>query len=591
MKNILYTLLRAVVVMLIVILTAGVFCVTQASDLRHKADSIIALLPELRDTERLDAITYICDVAYALGEPRFEQLWLEELRLAADKNKDYKLSGYAALSLLISFYNYDMFDKLETRYDEIQAYQLEHGNVGFYYSGWSVKVFRILAEKEYYKALAELNKMQQDAVKRKSVFGEGIAGCALGLLYCEGWRDTERALDSYRNALARLASQEHVSGTELVTYYDCCLLLLNEKRYKEARALAQTWLERIAKSVQKGENATDTYSTNEYYALYYAFMTLLEAKEDNKEKVHESFAQFAKYQTMRSCITDQLLYNTYEIYYSYIGLWDSAIVYNSKRLDYMRMEALPHAILPVLAERARLLRKKGEYFAAAHNFREYIDMRDSLDVEQNRLLLKEFGEAHQINQLDVSQRQFRNYMIASSVILALMLAIALQFFIYARRLRRKNSVLYTAIQKSLSRSMTATEESTNNTAIVLSNPTVLEIQSQRFYRALEYLMQVRQLFKLSDLTSRDLVRMLGTNRANLNEIIRTQTNGKTLNAYINQYRLQYAVELLLRTPELAITNIALQAGFHSRSSFTRQFQKEFRITPTEYRAEHFKGNK
>ena len=417
---------------LVVVLVALTFLVghraARASDLQRQADSVIALLPELRGTERLDAITYICDVAYALADPRFEQLWLEELRLAADKNKDYKLSGYAALSLLISFYNYEMFDKLEAQYDELQAYQLRHYNIDLYYSGWNVKVSVLRAKEEYYKALEELNSMQRDALERESVFGEGIALCALGQLYYEGWRDTKQAIEAYQGGLKRLAEQEYVSGTELLANYDYCSLLLYEERRKEARMAAQTWSERIVKAIKRRKSEKNNNTTNEYYAYFYAFMTLLEVSENNAERVRESFLQFEKYQTMSSSIIDQVFFDTYEAYYNYL-----------------------HEVLPALAAHARILYNKGDYFVATHTFEEYVTMRDSMDVAQNRLLLKEFSEAHKLNLLEASQKQFRNYLIFSLVALTLISAIALQFLGYARRLHRKNSVLYTAVQQSLAR--------------------------------------------------------------------------------------------------------------------------------------------
>lgn len=592
MRKIVYRLLSYTVVLSVAIFTLGGSRVVLATNLQKEADSVIALLPTLHGIERLDAITHICDLAYVLGDASFEQLWLEELILAADKNKDYKLSGYAALSLLISFYNYDMFDKLETRFDEIQAYQLKHGNLNLYYSGWSLKVFRVLAEQEYYKALTELDKMQQDAIERKSAYGKGLAECALGQLYCDGWHDTERALETYHNALVGLATQDYVSGTELGAYYDYCSLLLYEKRYEEARVAAQAWLERIAKAVQRRKAMKDINTTNASYAYYYAFMTLLEVKENNREKALEYFSLFEKHLTKNSSGIDYIFYDTYEVYYSYVGMWDSALVYNNKRLEYFRTLDNPTELLPALVTHARILCQKHDFFTATHCYRDYIEKRDSLEVAQNRLLLEEFSEAHKLNQLQASQKQFRNYLLFSLVLLALMSGIGVQVFAYSHRLRRKKSVLYSAIQQSLSQRMTATlEDLTNNITTEPNEHTVSEVRSQMIYSVLEYLMQERELFKISDLTSRDLVQMLGIKRINLIEAIRKATDGKTLKAYINQYRLRYAAQLVLCTPRLEIANIASQAGFRSRLSFLRLFRKEFRTSPSQYRAEHSRGNK
>lgn len=580
MRHPVYILPRTLVAVLVVLIFLVGHRAARASDLQRQADSVIAHLPALSGVERLDALTYICDLAYALGDSHFEQLWLEELMLEATKNEDYKLGGYAAVSLLISFYNYEMFDKLEAHYDELQNYQLRHHNIDLYYSGWNVKVSELQAKEEYYKALEELNSMQRDALERKSVFGEGIALCALGQLYYEGWRDIKQATEAYQEGLKRLAEQEYVSGTELLANYDYCSLLLYEKRLKEARRAAQTWSERIVKAIKRRKSEKDNNTTNEYYAYFYAFMTLLEVSENNAKKVRESFLQFEKYQTMSSSIIDQVFFDAYEAYYSYVGLWDSALVYNNKRLDYARSNGYLHEMLPALAAHARILYKKKEYFVATHTFEEYVTMRDSLDVAQNRLLLKEFSEAHKLNMLEASQNQFRNYLIFSLVALALISAIALQFLGYARRLRRKNSVLYTAVQQSLARRIADTPQIQTHDPVEGAN--VLDMRSQALFTALEHLMRERKLFRISDLTSKDLVQMLGTNRTLLAETIRRATNGKTLTEYINQYRLEYAAQLLEQKPNLSSSYLAHQAGFRSRFRFLRLFRKEFNTMPSRY---------
>lgn len=55
--------------------------------------------------------------------------------------------------------------------------------------------------------------------------------------------------------------------------------------------------------------------------------------------------------------------------------------------------------------------------------------------------------------------------------------------------------------------------------------------------------------------------------------------------YLNYRRLR-AAEELLSSPDLSITELALQAGFPSISTFNRIFKQKHGITPSEYRAKH-----
>ena len=112
------------------------------------------------------------------------------------------------------------------------------------------------------------------------------------------------------------------------------------------------------------------------------------------------------------------------------------------------------------------------------------------------------------------------------------------------------------------------------------------MRSQALFTALEHLMRERKLFRISDLTSKDLVQMLGTNRTLLVDAVRRATNGKTLAEYINQHRLEHAMQLLHHTAYLAH-----QAGFRSRFRFLRLFHKKFNTTPSKYGAKLLKDNK
>lgn len=53
--------------------------------------------------------------------------------------------------------------------------------------------------------------------------------------------------------------------------------------------------------------------------------------------------------------------------------------------------------------------------------------------------------------------------------------------------------------------------------------------------------------------------------------------------YVNRVRLFHAAELL-ETTELSVKEVAAEAGFGSQSYFTRQFTKQFEISPAAYRS-------
>jgi len=65
-------------------------------------------------------------------------------------------------------------------------------------------------------------------------------------------------------------------------------------------------------------------------------------------------------------------------------------------------------------------------------------------------------------------------------------------------------------------------------------------------------------------------------------IFKAITN-ESLNVYINRMRLEKAAAVLMYKPEITITELSLQFGFSSNSSFTRSFKKFYGVSPAEFR--------
>lgn len=65
-------------------------------------------------------------------------------------------------------------------------------------------------------------------------------------------------------------------------------------------------------------------------------------------------------------------------------------------------------------------------------------------------------------------------------------------------------------------------------------------------------------------------------------IFKSITN-ETLNAYIKRKRIEKVATVLIRKPEVSITELSLLFGFNSNSSLTRAFKKNYGISPSEFR--------
>lgn len=84
-----------------------------------------------------------------------------------------------------------------------------------------------------------------------------------------------------------------------------------------------------------------------------------------------------------------------------------------------------------------------------------------------------------------------------------------------------------------------------------------------------------------DLTLEDMADIIGFSKYHFSRLFKQYTNF-TFCDYLKHRRIQ-AAEILLEQPEYSITEVALQAGFPSISTFNRIFKEYKNCTPTEFR--------
>lgn len=103
------------------------------------------------------------------------------------------------------------------------------------------------------------------------------------------------------------------------------------------------------------------------------------------------------------------------------------------------------------------------------------------------------------------------------------------------------------------------------------------------YRNLCELMQSEKIFT-AQIGRKELADMLQTNTTYIVEVIKRFSDGMTVTAFINGYRLRYAGKLLAERNDLSVDAIGEEAGFTSRSTYYRQFRDYYGMSPNEYRS-------
>ena len=99
---------------------------------------------------------------------------------------------------------------------------------------------------------------------------------------------------------------------------------------------------------------------------------------------------------------------------------------------------------------------------------------------------------------------------------------------------------------------------------------------------LDYIIKRDNLYLSADISREELARMVKMNNTRFARMIKECT-GTNFNGYINELRIDYAIQLLKTHPHYKIRAIADEAGFNSAPILYSLFKKKTGMTPYEFK--------
>ncbi len=102
---------------------------------------------------------------------------------------------------------------------------------------------------------------------------------------------------------------------------------------------------------------------------------------------------------------------------------------------------------------------------------------------------------------------------------------------------------------------------------------------------IERVIEQEQMFLQQDLKINDVAMRLNTNRDYIYQAINVRM-GLSFSEYINRLRINYAIQLMEKNPEMTSVDIAFRSGFSSRASFYRNFKLYQNCPPLTYRQQN-----
>ena len=95
-------------------------------------------------------------------------------------------------------------------------------------------------------------------------------------------------------------------------------------------------------------------------------------------------------------------------------------------------------------------------------------------------------------------------------------------------------------------------------------------------------MQEQQIYLDNQLTLTRLAEIVGISTHHLSEVL-NQHEDKNFYQFVNEYRVNYICEKMKHDKEIKILDLAMSAGFSSRSTFNAVFKQFVKLTPSQYR--------
>ena len=114
-------------------------------------------------------------------------------------------------------------------------------------------------------------------------------------------------------------------------------------------------------------------------------------------------------------------------------------------------------------------------------------------------------------------------------------------------------------------------------------------EEMKEYLKMERLINEQKVF-LNPSANIDMVmEKAGYSRRTSTKLIQRYASSNTRLDYLNQKRVVYAAQLLLKDPSVSTKDVGAQSGFYDDSTFRRNFKKYYGVTPAAFRAVHGAG--
>ena len=263
----------------------------------------------------------------------------------------------------------------------------------------------------------------------------------------------------------------------------------------------------------------------------------------------------------------------------------------------------------VLNYEAQVYSELGNATAAAECYRQMYVIADSLQQREKQNTALELAFIYKTNeknaqiQKQTADLKLRNVLLISLAdIVILMLVLLWRLVLHARVVRKKNLAMVERIDELLLYKDEAQKAKRKLINMIASNGVVNEMpdetndetdaeevsdtyqeNNRKLFETLNQTIIDKELYLNPELTREDLIQIIHVNKNRFAKIIQENT-GMRLTEYLNEMRLNHAIQLLKERPNYTLQAIAYDSGFSNMGTFHRLFKEKVGMTPSEYKS-------
>ena len=459
---------------------------------------------------------------------------------------------------------------LQVNRELITFHDVQGSEDKYLFNAYATLLDRLQVWGRFDEAMAVLQEMSQKAQERGSALGQAVTEFCFGQFYL-GNRQPKEAEGHYRKAFRQLQALDQNSRA-LRAGFNLQAVAMNLNTPEEGLAMNDSTgvlLRQMEEKAGRPDYGNRLKQARYRFVLLQRLGRMEEARAMQDTMLHLAaiYNDSSQEELVQTAVIQfEQLTGKKESAYERL---DSLIAKNRRVGNWVKVAQFRLAL-------ADYQRDNGDLALAVDNYRAYAAENDSAQIHRTNEQLNTLAKQYELQELKMENAVARQQVTILSVVASLLLAIAVAVFIYARVLRRKNKALYLASVENIQAEEKA-EDALMEHIEEQSTP------EARLYASLLAIMKEEELFKNPDLSRDNLCTRLGTNRTYLAEAVKL-CSGFTLNGFINHLRLRWAAEALSSKEKVSILAVCEDAGFSSRSTFSRLFQEQYGMSPSAYRS-------